>query len=131
MKRWTTSRENAKVGESSLSRSPPPPQPPASSSVAPVLSIIIPVNQQPIQVLPGQNVPPGAYLRKPMDIICPYCRKYITTKMRTKPNIKTFFFSLGFFFCCICLTCAPYFIRSMNTCKHKCPNCKKTIGRAV
>ena len=67
---------------------------------------------------------------QPARIQCPSCQMDITTATTTKPSAMAWTLSLV-----ICFTmlwpcfCLPFCVDSLQNVKHKCPNCKVTLGR--
>jgi hypothetical protein len=67
---------------------------------------------------------------KPQEIVCPHCNKEIKTRVSTKANEKAWGMAADFVTVTVCLPCLWIpFARHRDT-KHKCPTCKKELGRS-
>lgn len=110
---------------------PPPPGPmypplPSDKSAAP--NVVAP--PAPVVVTQVQYVTAPNFGHRPVNMVCPYCQQNITTATDSEPSAMAYVVSavlcvFGFWVC----ACIPCCIDSLQQVTHKCPACKKTLGR--
>jgi len=86
--------------------------------------------QGPAVVTQVQYLPQPNYGFRPIDMVCPHCQHNITTATDSEPSAMAWIIGGVLcalqFYCCMCIPCC---IDSLQTVTHKCPNCKKFLGR--
>lgn len=119
--------------------------PPAQAYVAPQQQYGVPPPPQQQYGAPQQyggpvpvNAPPGTviivnqpnYGPNPIDMVCPHCQSQIRTATDSEPGPLAWI--LAGVLCVVGLwpcACIPCCIDSLNAVTHKCPSCKKFLGR--
>jgi lipopolysaccharide-induced tumor necrosis factor-alpha factor len=75
-------------------------------------------------------IPPQAFGHQPAVLTCPGCNKNVITEIKQVPSDTAWIACVG----CALMGCAvgccliPFFIPSLSTWYHYCPNCKKQLG---
>nr|CAD2201486.1 unnamed protein product [Meloidogyne enterolobii] len=90
----------------------------------------------------GQQQPSNTPTLRPIDVFtskfglyplkmkCPYCRSHIVTQtIKTSGMLTWIITGLCFFLGCILLCWIPFCVDSCLDVEHRCPACKKPLGR--
>jgi len=68
---------------------------------------------------------------RPVTMVCPHCQTNITTATDSEPGAMAYVIAAVLcvlqLYCCVCVPCC---IDSLKVVTHKCPNCKKFLGRS-
>jgi len=103
--------------------------PPPAAGYAPPPPAAAP-QPQPTVVTQVAYLPQPNFGFRPIDMVCPHCQHNITTATDSEPSAMAWVIAGVLcalqFYCCMCIPCC---IDSLQTVTHKCPNCKKFLGR--
>lgn len=132
------------VAQAPMEQAPVPAVAPPAYAQPPQFAPPQPVYQQPVpQVNPviinnqtnaGANLnypnAGGAIFRNvPINVTCTHCHQPVTTEVNFESGAGTWLICCGIWLFTGCCCCIPFCVDSCRDAIHRCPSCKKVVGR--